>query len=158
MFHRAEGGRRSLKRERVKEPLIHIPEIRAGGNPFGRVRTAAPQYRRANGGVKMTPGSDKRCQKSDPNVFQRYSGRHQRKMMNDRSANARASLSFFAQTRRQPGSASARAAPLLATRRARARPHHGWFPYLMLGAPKVQDPRPRGSFAHAHRAAPALRP
>ena len=84
-----------------------IPATNAVPCHLGGVRTAAPLYRITKGGMNITAAREVRCQNSESKVFQRYSGKHHRKIRNDRLANALASASSFAHTRRYPAMARA---------------------------------------------------
>src|SRR3990172_12610236 len=106
-LYRGDSKSRSVSIARAKAAPIQTPATKRGEYQRGRVRTAVPAYRSTNGGMNITPARLTLCQKPESSVFQRYSGKHQRKIRNDRSAKAQASRSFFAQTLRYPAIARA---------------------------------------------------
>src|SRR4030066_135038 len=95
MFHQGEKNRRLLAIVVAKAALIHIPATNATGYHLGRVRTAEPLYRSTKGGMNMTAARAARCQNTESRVFQRYSGKHHRKIRNDRGGEARAAPAPF---------------------------------------------------------------
>src|SRR3989304_1440954 len=105
MYHQGEKNRRSLAIVVAKAALIHIPATNATGYHLGRVRTAEPLYRSTKGGMNMTAARAARCQNTEARVFQRYSGKHQRKIRNDRLFDARAAPRALSRPRRYPAMA-----------------------------------------------------